>query len=56
MGCEGVSGVASGTFPLDCFRLGFQAGLWIEMVMTLSLSVVGAKVVRTNQRVIMPRR
>ena len=44
MGCEGVSGIASGTFPLDCFCLDFEAGLWIEMVMALNLSVVSAKV------------
>ena len=44
MGCEGVSGIAGGTFPLDCFGLGFEVGLWIEMVMALNLSVVGARV------------
>ena len=40
-----VSGIASGTIPLDCFGLGFEVGLWIEMVMALNLSVVGAKVI-----------
>ena len=45
MGCEGVSGIAGGTFPLDCFCLGLVVGLWIEMVMTLFLSVVGEIVV-----------
>lgn len=44
MGCEGVSGTARGTFPLDCFYLGIEAGLSIEMVMALCLSVVGARV------------
>ena len=44
MGCGGVSGIAGGTFPLDCFGLGFDVGLWIEMVMLLCLSAVGAKV------------
>jgi len=40
VGCEGASGIAGGTFPLDCFGLGFDVGLWIEMVMSLKLSVV----------------
>ena len=31
-------------FSLDCFCLGFEVGLWIEMVMALNLSAVGAKV------------
>ena len=44
MGCEGVSGIAGGTFPLDYFYLGFEVGLWIEMVMTLCLLVVKARV------------
>jgi hypothetical protein len=34
-----VSGIASGTFSLDSFYLGFECGLWIEMVMPLCLSV-----------------
>ena len=45
MGCGGVSGIAGGTFPLDCFGLGLVDGLWIEMVMSLCLSVVGEIVV-----------
>ena len=44
MGCGGVSGIAGGTFPLDCFCLGLVVGLWIEMVMALFLSLVGARV------------
>lgn len=44
MGCGGVSGIAGGTFPLDCFGLGFSVGLWIEMVIALCLSVEGARV------------
>ena len=36
-GCEGVSGIARETFPLDRFCLDFEAGLWIEMVMALCL-------------------
>ena len=44
MGYGGVSGIADGTFPLDCFGLGIEVGLWIEMVMALFLSVVSAKV------------
>ena len=44
VGCGGVSGIAGGTFPLDCFGLDFEFGLWIEMVITLYLSVVGARV------------
>ena len=47
MGCGGVAGIADGTFPLECFGLGFEVGLWIEMVMTLCLSVVGARVLRS---------
>lgn len=39
MGCEGVSGIADGTLPLDCFGSGFSVGLWNEMVITLFLSV-----------------
>lgn len=42
-GCEGVSGIASGTFPLDCFCLDLEVGLWIEMVMALNLSVVSVR-------------
>jgi hypothetical protein len=38
VGCEWVSGIAGGTFPLDCCGLGFEVGLWIEMVMALNLS------------------
>lgn len=34
----------SGTFPLDCFGLSFSVGLWIEMVMTLCLSEMNARV------------
>jgi hypothetical protein len=37
-------GFASGTFPLDCLGSGNEVGLWIEMVITLYLSVVNAKV------------
>ena len=37
-------GSASGTFPLDCLGSGVEVGLWIEMVITLCLSVVNAKV------------
>jgi hypothetical protein len=44
VGCGGISGVAGGTFPLDCFCLGLVVGLWIEMVMALCLSVVDEKV------------
>ena len=44
MGCGGISGVAGGTFPLDCFGLDFSVGLWIEMVMALCLSAASAKV------------
>jgi hypothetical protein len=44
VGCGGVSGIAGGTFPLDCFGSGIEGGLWIEMVMALNLSVVGARV------------
>ena len=44
MGCGGVSGIAGGTFPLDCCGLDFVVWLWIEMVVTLCLSVVGARV------------
>lgn len=44
VGGRGVSGIAGGTFPLDCFGLGFEVGLWIEMVMTLSLSVASVRV------------
>ena len=48
MGCEGgVSGIAGGTFPLDCCYLGFDVGLCIEMVMTLCLSVGRARVMRS---------
>ena len=47
MGCGGVSGIAGGTFPLDCFGLSFGYGLWIEMVMSLFLSVVDAMVLVT---------
>ena len=39
MGCEVVSCIAGGTFPLDCFGLGFKVGLRIEMVIALNLSV-----------------
>lgn len=46
MGCGGISGVAGGTFPFDFFGLGFEVELWIEMVMTLFLSVVGEKVLK----------
>ncbi len=49
MGCGGLSGIAGETFPLDCFGLGFETGLWIEMVMTLCLSVVGARVLEMNR-------
>ena len=49
MTCEGVSRIAGGTFPLDCFGLGFEVGLWIEMVMALNLSVVGARVLEMNR-------
>lgn len=44
MGCGGVSGIAGETFPLDCFYLGIEVGLWIEMVMVLSLSAGRANV------------
>jgi hypothetical protein len=44
VGCEELSGIAGGTFPLDCFGLDFSVGLWIEMVMALCLSAVRAKV------------
>lgn len=43
-GCEWVSGIASGTFLLDCFCLDFEVGLWFEMVMALNLSVPSARV------------
>ena len=46
MVCGGVSGIAGGTSPLDCFGLGFETGPWIEMVIALFLSVVGARVKR----------
>ena len=39
VGCEVVSCIAGGTFPLDCFGLGFKVGLRIEMVIALNLSV-----------------
>jgi hypothetical protein len=42
---EGCPVLGGGTFPLDCFRLGFSVGLWNEMVMSLKLSVVGEIVV-----------
>ena len=44
VGCSLVSGIAGGTFPLDCFGLSFEDGLWIEIVMALCLSVVSARV------------
>ena len=44
MGYGGVSGIAGGTFPLDCFSFGFSVRLWIEMVMALCLSVGGERV------------
>ena len=37
-------GLASGTIPLDCLGSGIEVGLWIEMVITLCLSFVNAKV------------
>ena len=49
MGCEGVSGIAGGTFPLDCFGLGFEVGLWIEMVMALFLSAARERVLKCQQ-------
>ena len=36
--------IEDGTFPLDCFGLEFVVWLWIEMVMTLCLSVADEKV------------
>ena len=44
MGYGGVSGIAGGRFPLDCFGLGFDVGPWIEMVMSLCLSLVSVRV------------
>jgi hypothetical protein len=55
VGCGGVSGIAGGTFPLDCFGLGFETGLWIEMVMTLCLSVADEKVHVIQKRRILCR-
>lgn len=46
MGCGGVSGIADGTFPLDCCGSGIEVWLWIEMVISLNLSVVGEKVLK----------
>ena len=48
MGCGGVSGIAGGTFPLDCFCLDSEAGLWIEMVMALNLSAVDERVISSS--------
>ena len=44
MGYGGVSDIAGGAFPLDCFGFGSVVRLWIELVMTLCLSVTRAKV------------
>lgn len=46
MNFGGVSGLAGGTFPLDCFFLGFECGLWIEMVIALCLSAVSNRIAK----------
>ena len=48
-----MSGMAGGTFPLDSFYLGFDVGLWIEMVMTLNLLVADGKVLECLKKKIM---
>lgn len=48
-----MSGIAGGTFPLDCFYLAFEVGLWIEMVMGLNLSVTDGKVLECLKKQIM---
>lgn len=48
-----ASGMAGGTFPLDCFGLGIEVRPWVEMVMPLNLSGVGARVpkcTKTNMK------
>jgi hypothetical protein len=51
VGCGGVSAKAGGTFPLDCFYLGIEVGLWIEMVMSLCLSVASERVLKILRKV-----
>ncbi len=53
MGCSWLQELACrvGTISLKCFCLGIEVGLWIEMVMSLNLSVVGARVLETFQQI-----
>ena len=46
--CEGVSGMTGGTFPLDCFCLGLDVGLWVEMVMALCLLESSERLLANN--------